>query len=109
MSINVSDLSKKMLVACKGVLKDNWPDIKEYAESETKKLAQALVLIEKLHLAGKITKKQAKLHLDIQKNSMRIVLLAIEGMGVLMVEKAINAALAVVKDTVNSALNFKLL
>ena len=108
MSINVSDLSKKMLVACKGVLSANWPDIKEYAESETKKLAQTIIMIEKLHLTGKITKKQAKLLLDIQKNSMRIVLLAVEGMGVLMVEKAINAALAVVKDAVNTALNFKL-
>ena len=109
MNINVSDLSKKMLAASKTVLKDKWPDIKEYAESETKKLAQTVAMIQKLHLTGKITKKQAKLHLDIQKNSMRIVLLAIEGMGVLLVENAINAALSVVKDTVNSALNFKLL
>jgi hypothetical protein len=36
------------------------------------------------------------------------VLLTVEGLGLLAVEQAINAALRVVKDTVNTALGFVL-
>ncbi len=98
-----------MFSAFSGELKDQWPDIKDYAQSEAKKLAETLVMIEKLCLARKITSEQAKLHLDIQKNSTRIVLLALEGLGLLAVEAAINAALNVVKVTVNTAVGFALI
>jgi hypothetical protein len=37
-----------------------------------------------------------------------MVLLTIEGLGIIAVEQAINAALDVLKDTVNSALDFRL-
>ncbi|HQS00626.1 MULTISPECIES: hypothetical protein [unclassified Polaromonas] len=109
MSLNASQLGKDMLTAFKGVLSDKWPDIKEYGEAESKKLAQTLVMIEALKLAGKINEEQAALHLDIQKNATRMVLLTLEGLGILMAEAAINAALNVVKDTVNTALGFVLL
>jgi hypothetical protein len=38
-----------------------------------------------------------------------MMLLTLEGLGVLAVEAAINAALSVVKETVNGALDFALL
>jgi hypothetical protein len=47
--------------------------------------------------------------MEMQKNAARMVLLAIEGLGILAVEAAINAALAVVKEAVNGALDFALL
>lgn len=109
MGLNVSQLGKDILGAFKGALTEKWPDIKDYAEAEAKKMAQTLVMIEALKLSGKINNKQANLHVEIQKNATRIVLLTLEGLGVLAVEAAINAALGVVKDTVNSALGFALL
>jgi hypothetical protein len=109
MSLNASELATKMLDAAKGVLSEKWPEIQDYAEGETKKLAQSLVMIEKLKLAGKINEEQAKLHFDIQKNAARTVLLTVEGLGILAVERALNAASAVVKDAVNTALGFALL
>ncbi len=109
MALSASQLGKDMLAAFSGKLKDQWPDIKDYAKTEAKKLAETLVMIEKLHIAGSITDEQAKLHLDIQKNSTRIVLLALEGLGLLAVEAAINAALDVVKNAVNTALDFTLI
>ncbi len=108
MSLNASELATNMLNAAKDVLSQKWPEIKDYAEAETKKLAEALVMIEKLKLAGSITKEEAKLHLDIQKNATRAVLLTIEGLGILAVEQALNAAFAVVKEAVNTALGFTL-
>jgi hypothetical protein len=109
MGLNVSQLGKDILGAFKGALTEKWPDIKDYAEAEAKKMAQTLVMIETLKLSGKINNEQANLHVEIQKNATRIVLLTLEGLGVLAVEAAINAALGVVKGTVNSALGFALL
>jgi hypothetical protein len=41
--------------------------------------------------------------MDLQHNASRAVLLTIKGLGIIAVEGAINAALDVVRDTINSA------
>lgn len=107
--INVSELVKNMLKAAEGALKEKWPDAKYYAESEFKKIGESIVFIQKEVLAGRMTEDRARLHMEIQKNAVRMVLLTIEGLGILAVEAAINAALAVLKETVNTALDFALL
>lgn len=109
MSLNASQLSKEILGAFKGVLTKKWPDIREYGEAESKKLAQTLIMIEALMASGKINEEQASLHLEIQKNATRTVLLTLEGLGILAVEAAINAALGVVRGAVNTAIGFALL
>jgi hypothetical protein len=109
MSLDVTQLGKDILAAFNGALGEKWPDIREYGEAEAKKLAQTLVMIETLKFSGKITKEQAALHLDIQKNATRTVLMTIEGLGILAAEAAITAALNVVKDSVNTAVGFSLL
>lgn len=109
MPLNISALIPDMLNAAAGVLKDKWPEAKEYTESEFKKLEESLALVSRLYAAGEITQKRAKLHIEFQKSSMRNVLLTIEGLGILAVEQAINAALKVIRDTVNTAIGFSLL
>ena len=91
------------------VLEDSWPEIKDYAKAEFKKTAESIAMIVRLHAAGKLSKKKAKLHMEIQKNASRTVLLTIEGLGIIAVERAINAALGAVRDTVNTAIGFRLL
>jgi hypothetical protein len=109
MGLKASALAGDMAAAFTQVLKGKAPGIKAYAESEAKKLAQTLLMIGKLRLSGKIDKEEAELHLEIQRNATRSVLLTIEGLGLLAVEQAINAALDSVKTTVNKALGFVLL
>lgn len=109
MSLDTAQLSKNLLAVFKNTLTKKWPEIKEYGETECKKLAQTLVMIEALIATEKINQEQASLHLEIQKNATRTVLLTLEGMGILAVEAAINAALEAVKQTVNTALGFKLI
>ena len=92
-----------------GVLTEKWPEIEDYAEMECKSFAENIAMIERMKLSGKITEEKARLHLEIQKNSARMVLLTVEGLGILAVEQAINAALGVIRDTVNSALGWTLL
>ena len=109
MAINANEIFTSMFSTAQGVLSEKWPEIKDYAESEFKKLAESIVTIEKLKITNQINEEQAKLHLQIQKNATRTVLLTIEGLGILAVEQAINAALAVVKDTINNAIGFVLI
>lgn len=109
MALSGSQLGKDIVAAFKGVFTKKWPDIKEYGEAEAKKMAQALIMIEALVASGKINEEQAALHLEIQKNASRAVLLTIEGLGVLAAEAALNAALNAVKESVNTALGFVLL
>lgn len=109
MSLDIGELASSMIEAFKGELSDKWPEVKEYAETEAKKLAENLAMIERMKLSGEINEEQARLHHDIQKNATRAVLLAIEGLGLLAVEQAINAAMDVLRETVNGALGFGLL
>ncbi len=108
-TINISEVLGEMLKAVEGVLKKNWKDVKPFAEQEFKSFTENLQLINRLKSEGKITKKQAKLYVEIQKSSVRIVLLTIEGLGILAVENAINAAIKVVKKTVNTAIGWTIL
>ena len=106
-SINASALGKEMIGAATGVFKKKWPEAKEFAEMEFKKLAQSLVSLSKGVSKGTIAKKAAKAILNIHRNAATTVMLAVEGLGLLMVEAAINAALKVVAGAVNTAAGFK--
>jgi hypothetical protein len=109
MALNVSSLAKTMTEAAKGKLQKQWPEVKEFAKAEARKTAETLAMIEKLALAGEVNLKQAKTLLSMQKNSALAVMLTVEGLGLLTVESAINAALGAVRDSVNTAVGFALL
>ena len=102
MSINPSDLWSQMIAAASTSLGDDWPKVKSFAESELKRLARTLVDIGELAASGEISRAEAKALIKIHRNTTQTVLLAAEGMSILAVEKAVNAALAVVKETVTS-------
>jgi hypothetical protein len=108
-SIDVQQLVTDMLKAAQGVLVQRWPQVKEYAEREFKKIGEAIASIEAQRALNQMSEEKARLHLEMQKNAAKTVLLTIEGLGSLAVEAAINAALDVVKTTVNSALGFALI
>lgn len=107
-NINVSEVLSSMLTAAEGVFDQQWPQIKDFADTEFEKLAKTLAQIVKLKTTNQITEGEASVLLEMQKNTARAVMLALEGMGLLLVEQAINAALQVVKDTVNAAIGFDL-
>ena len=108
-NIDVDQVLSGMLGAAQGVFNDKWPSIKDFAEAEFEKLARTLAQIELLKVSNQIDEGEASVLFEMQKNTARAVMLALEGMSLLLVEGAINAALAVVKDAVNTALGFALL
>ena len=109
MSLDAKALGKSMVAAASGVLDKKWKTARPYAEAEFAKLADTLKFIEKEVLALRMTPRKAAIHLEIQKEAAATVLLTIQGLSTLAVEEAINAALGVVRETVNAALRFPLL
>jgi len=108
-TINIPSLLTQMLAAAKVPLQSQFKEAKPFAKQQFKELLENIKMIAKMKLDGTLSMEKAKLHIEIQKNSMRIVLLTIEGLGLVAVENAINAAISVVKSTVNSAIGLALL
>lgn len=109
MPIDIATLAEQMTKAALPILKEVAPSIGGYVRGECAKLAQTIATIEAEHAAGQMSDEEAKLLIEMQKGAMRTVLLSAEGLGLLAVEKAINAALDAVKPLVNAALGFGLL
>lgn len=109
MALNIEALVGAILGAVKPVLKKHWKDAKNYAETESRKLAETLENIATLLAEGKIKKEQAELLVEMQTHSMRAVFLTIEGIGIIAAQKATNAAIDAVRDTVNGAVGIDLL
>mgnify|MGYP003393547571 FL=1 len=107
--INMEKLVKDMTGAATGVLKEKWPSVKTYAEAEFKKLGETVIAVQKSKLTGNITEEEARLLMEMQKNAMRSVFLTVEGLGIIAVEEAINAAMAVVRSTINTAIGWSIL
>lgn len=69
----------------------------------------ALVDIAQLAVLKKVKKQQAQALMRIHKNTTTMVLLTIEGLGIIAVENAVNAALSAVGDAINAAAGLKIL
>lgn len=106
--IQVDEILPNMIGAASDTFGERWPDIKEYAEEELEKLAKTLAEIGRLRVSKQITEGEASVLLEMQKNTARTVMLTLEGMGLILVEEAINAALSVISETINGALGFQL-
>jgi len=109
MALDVGTLASQMLAAALPVLKEGAQDAESFAKTEFTKIAQTIVSIGEQLAAGQINKQQAGLLLDMQTSASRNVFLTLEGLALLAVEEAINAALGVVKTAVNTALGFALI
>jgi hypothetical protein len=108
-TIDFSKLFSDMLSAAKSQLADKWPAVEGIATLSIKTLAQSLLDIEEMSVKGTISKEQAALLLDLHKNTTKMVLLSVEVIGIVTAEQAINAALDVVKETINSTIGFGLI
>jgi hypothetical protein len=107
--LDYSSLLNQMLNSAKSILADKWPAVKDLATSSFKTLAQSLVDIEEMRLNGTITEEQARLLLDMHKNTVKITLLSEEIIGIVAAEEAINAAIDSIRNIVNTAIGFSLL
>jgi len=101
--LDLEALVKEMGKAALPHLKGGAAKAKIYGKVEAEKIAQTASMLAQGILAGKIDKDEAKLVLDVQKNASRSVLLTIKGLGIVAVEKGINAAMEVLRQGVKQA------
>ena len=107
--LDVKALAAQMLEAASAALEGKPSVAKTYAEMEFKKLAATAASIQTAKLADEIDEEDARILMDMQKNATRAVLLAVEGLGAIAAQQAINAAVDAVKGPVNGVLGFALL
>jgi hypothetical protein len=108
-AINVSEIANNMLKAALPELTAGGNSAKNYAEIEFKKIAMQVKFIGEMYAEGKLAEGEAKALFQMQVNSTKILMLTLEGLSLIIVEKAINAALGVVRDTINTVLKFPLI
>ncbi|MBS2033275.1 MAG: hypothetical protein JST54_35705 [Deltaproteobacteria bacterium] len=109
MTIDVADLAKRMLAVAIPELGNGASAVEHFAQMEMTKLAQTAAGIEAAAAAGTVTEEIAASLLQMQKCAAQSVLTTAEGLGLVAVEKAINAALGILKAALNTALGWRLL
>jgi hypothetical protein len=107
--MDFSSLLPDMLNAAKAPLAKEWTKAQPYAEQQLESFIQSIERIVLLKQDGSISEEQAKLLISMHKRSMITVLLTVKGLGLLAIESAINAALGVARDTINTAIGWKIL
>lgn len=107
--VTLDNLGDKMFEAAKTTFGNKFALVKQYLKAESEKLAITLRMIIEGSAKEEISKAEAKILLNQQKVATAAVLTAAEGMTAVAVQAAINAALKVVKDFVNSEIGFPLL
>jgi hypothetical protein len=98
-----------MLEAAKSKLKEKWPLASATANSRFKELTQIILNIERDKLAGDITEDEAKELFKMHHNAVQTAFEELQGIGKLLAEAAINAAISAVRDIVNTAVGWPLL
>ena len=109
MPIDKQQLRSSIRGAIKAETEGLWPDIQEYMEAETRKLADTLKMIELLYQSGKINQQSATALYRMQENATKAVWITVEGLAVVMAERILSAVNDSIRQTINTALNFQLL
>jgi hypothetical protein len=109
MKLDREQLHTDMGLAAKTELGAFWPDVREYFESEHRKIIENLAMINRLLDLGQIDEEMAKSLKESQELVSRTLLLSVQGLTLIMIERALNAALDSIRESVNTVLDFELL
>jgi hypothetical protein len=109
MALNFNSLVDSMVNEAKASLGEHWADIKDVAVTSFKSLALHLTEIEKMKLNGTISDEKACFLIGMQKDSIKIAIATEKGLSLIAAEAALNAALDVIRNTVNTAIGFAIL
>jgi len=102
---NISKVVTDMLEAALPFLSKGGQKASSYATHEFQQYIINLQHIQDLTEEGKITPEEAQFLVGQYKMSMQAVLLAIEGLGVIAVQQAINAAIDVLNKALDTAVS----
>lgn len=98
-----------MLAAAKGAAAQDWPALRDYARHEFETLSSIAARLEVRKLDGSITEVNARFLIGQYALAAKSVLYAVEGLKNVMIERAWNAAMAVLNLAINKAIGWALL
>src|SRR6266705_2595710 len=101
-NIDVQSLGTNILGAIKAKLETHWKDVAPYATAEAQKLATTAAQIQLGIADESISPQHAPILLQMQANASQAALTAVETVGLIAAQDAINAALDVLRQAVNS-------
>ena len=107
-SIDFDTLVKDMGKAALPFLRGGASRARDYGRVEAEKLARTAQMLARGVGRGTIDAAEARLVLEVQKNASRTILLTLEGLGIVAVENAINAAMGVLRASMQTALGVAL-
>jgi hypothetical protein len=100
MELDAQKLTNDMIATAAGALPGTWHLVRDFAEPKLRGIAETLVAIEKEKALGKIDETRAALRIATQKKRLESVMAAVEGIEKLALERALNAALAAIREPV---------
>lgn len=101
-SFDGKEVLKEMLEAARVSLGNSVPKAYEYVEAELKKLAKEIAKVETNRIIGEIDHRIAQILTDSLINAAKTIGLTGKGIISVEAEKAINAALAVLKNAIKA-------
>jgi hypothetical protein len=102
-NFDTSKVVSDMLRASAGALSNGGKQATEYATHEYSQFISDIQQVQNMAEAGTISSDEAQALVDQHKLSMQAVLITIEGLGVIAVQNAINAAMAVLNSALQTA------
>lgn len=106
---NIHDVTAKIREAVKVAMGDKWDEAKVFAESESRKFAASIAEIALWKETNAITEEQGRVLLQMHQRSMQMVITALEGVSLVLAERAINAAIDAIGDIVNGLIGWELI
>jgi hypothetical protein len=103
-NLDINKVVSDMLQASSAALIKGGQQASEYASHEYAQFIDDIEHVQTMAEQGTITAAEAQALVDQHKMSMQAVLLCVEGLGVIAVQNAINAALKVLNDAIAAAL-----
>ncbi len=103
-NLDINKVVNDMVQASAGELLKGGKKASEYATHEYAGFISDIQHVQTMAEEGTITAAEAQALVDQHKLSMQAVLLAVEGLGLIAVQNAINAALAVLNQALSASL-----
>ena len=103
-NLDINKVVSDMLQASASALVKGGTQASEYASHEYTQFIEDIEHVQTMAEQGTVTAEEAQALVNQYKLSMQAVFLCIEGLGVVAVQNAINAALQVLNDAISAAL-----
>jgi hypothetical protein len=95
-----------MLSTCASSGFTHWNQAENFLKVEFNSLLLMVKWLNEMKLQGEMTTEQARIHIDIQKNTMRTRLMALPNMPVVEIEHMMNAGIDSIRKELYSEMNW---